>query len=127
MANLGKGNNVEAELWGICKGLELAWEMGEKKIIVETDSKTSLDIIQGGNQLSPHYNIILRIRKLMSQNWECKLQHAWREGNKCADWLAKKSLDEEAGWRPLMEPPDKLKELLGADVLGVSSSRFVKY
>ncbi|KAK4847868.1 hypothetical protein QYF36_006700 [Acer negundo] len=36
--NKGMGNVIEAELWGILEGLKIAWMIGYKKVVVETDS-----------------------------------------------------------------------------------------
>lgn len=103
--NLGVADNMTAELWGILKGLELAWDPGEKRIILETDSKAALQLIQGAGNESPHYNLVSRIRNPTNRSWNCRLQHAWREGNKYADWLAKKSVGEEPGMQIISETP----------------------
>lgn len=123
--NLGVADNMTAELWGILKGLELAWDPGQKRIILETDSKAALQLIQGAGNESPHYNLVSQIRNLTNRSWNCRLQHAWREGNKYADWLAKKSVSEEPGMQIISEPAGELRELLGAYILGVATPRFV--
>lgn len=33
-------------LWAIAHGLKLTWEMGFRKVVLETDSKTGLELIQ---------------------------------------------------------------------------------
>ena len=51
--NLGIISNVTAELWGIIRGLELAWEEGIRKIEVEIDSLTSIMLIKEENREGP--------------------------------------------------------------------------
>ena len=110
---------------GILKGLELAWNAGEQKVILEMDSKAALDLIQGAGPDSPLSNLIRHIRDYTCKDWVCKLQYVWREGNKCADWLAKQSVSSDPGMRILTEPLQELRELIGADILGVATPRFV--
>lgn len=94
-------------------------------MILEMDSKAALELIQGAGQDSPLYILICQIRNYISRDWECRLQHVWREGNKYADWLAKSSVNEESGMQIITEPPQEHRELLGADILGAATPRFV--
>ena len=64
-------------------------------MILEADSRVALDLIQGAGSESPLSNLILLIRSYTRRDWECRLQHVWREGNKCVDWLAKRSVNGE--------------------------------
>ena len=93
--SLGLTDNMTVELWAILKGLEMPWNSGEQRLILETDSKAALDIIQGAGLESPLSNLILLIRSYTRRDWECRLQHVWREGNRCADWLDKRSVNRE--------------------------------
>lgn len=43
--NLGRCSAIEAELWGILKGLECAWRNGYRRLHLETDCATALEMI----------------------------------------------------------------------------------
>ena len=105
--------------------MEMAWSSGERRVILETDSKAALDLIQGAGQDSPFHNLICQIRNYGNRDWECRLQHIWREGNKCADWLAKTSVNKDPGMQIITEPPHELRELLRADIIGAATPCFV--
>ena len=49
----------------------------------------------------------------------------WREGNKCANWLAKEAARSQRNQGEIGFPPGKLKELIGADIIGVVTSRLL--
>ena len=118
-------NNMTADLWGILKGIEMAWNSGERRVILETDSKAALELVQGAGPDSLLSNLIHQIRNYTRRDQKCSLQHVWREGNKCADWLAKQSVSSDLGMRILTELLQELRELIGADILGVATPRFV--
>lgn len=50
-------------------------------------------------------SIMLEIRKLLNEDRFLNLTHTFREGNKCADWLANWSLDLELGYKDWMHSP----------------------
>jgi len=58
---------------------------------MESDSRTTLDLIADTDQsdFHPHANLLSLIRKLYSLPWSVSFNHTLREGNECADWLAK--------------------------------------
>ncbi|KAF5200753.1 reverse transcriptase [Thalictrum thalictroides] len=95
-----------AELWGILKGLSLAWDEGSRQVSIETDSMASIQLINGASPLDPHYNLVLLIRNLLTKHVHCKIEHLWREGNFCADHLAKASTSEQPGLHILRDPPE---------------------
>ncbi|XP_027164808.1 uncharacterized protein LOC113764959 [Coffea eugenioides] len=43
---LGTASNILAELWAILRGLQLAWEKGYRKVIIESDSKAGMGLIE---------------------------------------------------------------------------------
>ncbi|KAL3533888.1 hypothetical protein ACH5RR_007409 [Cinchona calisaya] len=124
--NIGKSTSLVAELWAIWKGLEISWDLGLKHLEIESNSLFGVQIIQEATENQQHYSLINHIRELLSRDWECQLSHYWREGNSCADVLAKMSLGLSLGVTLLPEPPDIVKSDLSADVMGATCKRYVK-
>ena len=68
-------NNVQAKLMTIWRGMHVAWELGIKKLIIESDSKFSLELIHKESEDSPYLNIIVMIKELRSHSWELQFKH----------------------------------------------------
>ena len=71
------------------------------------------------------FSIMAEIRKLLSEDRFTKFTHTYREGNRCADWLANWSCVQELGYKEWMNMPHGIGNLLLSDALGVSTPRFV--
>ncbi|KAL4382902.1 hypothetical protein GQ457_15G029930 [Hibiscus cannabinus] len=84
---------LEAELWGICMGLSLAWDRGFRCIMVESDY----------------------IRRLCSQNWQVSFHHVLRTGNIMADSLAKLAESSSFDILHFVNPPLYADRLLQED------------
>ncbi|CAN1164205.1 Putative ribonuclease H protein At1g65750 [Linum perenne] len=82
-ANLGSCSIMRAELRVAEFGLQIAWNMGLHKVILQLDSRPVVLVIEG-HQLddSRHSSIIHQIQLLRSLNWQTKVFHICREANK---------------------------------------------
>src|ERR1044072_2929243 len=112
------------ELMAIYHGLRLAWEHGFRKVLCLTDSLLSVSLIQ--TQLSQFHEyavIVGNIKALLRREWEVRLCHTLREGNMCADFLAKAGARQDHSLEVLVSPPPGLGPLLCADAAGVSFIR----
>ncbi|XVE64144.1 hypothetical protein DITRI_Ditri07aG0078100 [Diplodiscus trichospermus] len=81
---------IRAELWGLLKGVELAWNIGIRNLQVEVDSKEVIQAIEENMdtvRISP--SLISGIKEMMRREWVVSLRHAYRETNQAADSLAK--------------------------------------
>lgn len=59
----GVASNLMAEFFAIFHGLDLAWNSGFWSVILESDSKTALDLIQEDvNQFHPYAPLVKHIR-----------------------------------------------------------------
>jgi hypothetical protein len=68
----------------------LIWDLGYRTIILESDSKLSINLIlEDDNNFHPHTIVLGKIRIFRVQNWSLSFSHTFREGNECANWLAK--------------------------------------
>lgn len=89
-SNLGVCSAAQAELNGIIHGLNLAWNLGLSKILVEVDSKVVFQwLSKTGNTTGPLQGMIKECQKIIhKKEWSVKVEHIYREANRCADWLA---------------------------------------
>ena len=66
-------DNISVELWGMFKGLALVWASGQKKIILETDSKAGIELVRVVGRESSYHNMVCQIRNYVNRDWECHL------------------------------------------------------
>ncbi|PKI40609.1 hypothetical protein CRG98_039019 [Punica granatum] len=45
MHNIGRASSMMAELWGVHSGLDLAWSLGRRRLILEVDSTSVQDLL----------------------------------------------------------------------------------
>jgi len=88
--NIGFSNILHAELLAIYLGLRMDWEFGMSELMCYSDSKIAIKLIKEPVNDWHHYAAILHyIQELLSRDWQVELVHTLREGNACADYLAK--------------------------------------
>ncbi|CAL0299240.1 unnamed protein product [Lupinus luteus] len=88
--SIGISNNLKVELSTVHQGLKLCWNRGIKKLICWSDSLDIVSLINNTATTTHIYSsLILVIRDLITLDWDIKLLHTLREGNACADFLAK--------------------------------------
>lgn len=115
--------SLEAELWGIFRGLELVQSQGMEAVEVESDSATTIALIEGEAPAhSPHKTLIQECKAMLAATG-CFLIHTYREGNKVADKLANIGVDQEDKWVSHIVPPTDIIPLLEADMRGVAYER----
>nr|GMD70526.1 putative ribonuclease H-like domain-containing protein [Ipomoea batatas] len=127
--NLGEGSIMEAEAWGILKGLKLTWDHGYRKVIIESDAKKVVDWIttreRNNLPIGNVANIISECKRWIGRDWVVRVIHIHREQNNVADWLAKKALAGSRGLSMLSQPETGILELLVDDSMGVPRQRVV--
>ncbi|KAL8143992.1 hypothetical protein V2J09_017024 [Rumex salicifolius] len=115
-----------AELWGILSGLTLAWDLGFRKVCVDTDSLLAFRLINkpvdGAHPLS---SLLTLVKDSIGRRWDVRLRHCYREGNRVADDLADFAFSFPIGFHVLEGPPCRSLPLLLDDVRGVSLPRLV--
>ncbi|KAF7844677.1 putative reverse transcriptase [Senna tora] len=120
--NMGRGLTIQAELWGILTGLNMAWHQNFRKVIIETDSVAAMEVAQGIITESPMWKVLAtRIQDLRCKDWNTALSYSPREGNRVADILAKSTLSMPLGDRFLLRAPDMCHVVLSRDVEGLDS------
>jgi ribonuclease HI len=127
--NIGICSSVNAELWAVYVGLQLAWDRGFRKVDLESDSKVVVGLINGDSvRVDRNYNIIMQIKGMLGRDWEVTTYHVYREANCVADWLANYGLTRDLldrGSDVLEEPPSGLYPLLYYDLIGSTVTRSI--
>lgn len=92
IANSVSGNAIWAELWGLRRGIDLAKQLNLSWVIFELDSKVVVDMVKAGGSAVVYLNpLIQEIGALLNHPcWRVSFVHAYREANRCADFLARK-------------------------------------
>ncbi|KAJ1427543.1 Ribonuclease H domain [Sesbania bispinosa] len=91
--NLGYSEILHAELQAIYYGLKLCWEKGYRFINCFSDSLLAVNLIKEPPGIHDKYATLLAaIHGLLQRAWTVTISHLLREGNTCADYLAKQGL-----------------------------------
>ena len=122
-------SSITAELWAIFVGLQLTWEKGFRRVILETDSKIVVGIINGDIvRVDRNYNLVMQIKDILGRDWEVRLFHVYREANCVADWLANFGLTRDLidrGSDIITDPPAGVYTLLYYDLIGSTIPRLI--
>ncbi|BFG33690.1 hypothetical protein CerSpe_199640 [Prunus speciosa] len=125
--NLGKGQIIDAEIWGLAFGLKLAVDRVIPNLIVEMDSATTVHLIQSPDiiKFHPFAGVICSCKDYMEKIDNCVLRHIYREKNCVADCLAKSSYNGDLGVHLYDNAPEWVGRSLADDIAGVHRTRLV--
>lgn len=114
------------ELWGILIGLEMAWNEGYRKLLLEVDSATAVQLLSSASNLhGSHKQVVSAIHQLwQSRPWEVLSCHIYREANGSGDWLAAYACPLLLGISYFSEAPFGCVNLLLEDIYSVVTPRF---
>ncbi|KAL1372141.1 hypothetical protein AAHE18_01G182200 [Arachis hypogaea] len=99
---------------------------GIRKVIIESDSKSAVETLVHKEKIEEHPEALVRsIGEFIKRDWQIKIKHTYRKGNRAADWLAKKSLDIYLEFVFINQPPGELRRILGEDIRGTMLPRLV--
>ncbi|KAK4273392.1 hypothetical protein QN277_021805 [Acacia crassicarpa] len=104
-----------AEEWAIVEGLQTVWDLGFRKIILESDADYTVNLLLDNDCVSCS-NLILRARELLSLNWQVDVRSISRDANRIADALAKKGISDSV---ILNECPSSLRNWCIQESLGL--------
>ncbi|KAH7568757.1 hypothetical protein JRO89_XS06G0045300 [Xanthoceras sorbifolium] len=123
---IGVGSIMEAELWGLYEGLKFAWTSGFKSIVVESDSKDVVSLVNTGPCVNhPYFNLADACCSLMKANWACSIVHIFREANRLADVLAGLGHDLALGVHALETIPPQATLIFEDDRRNLAMARLV--
>ena len=114
---------LTAEAWGLLLGLEAWWNLGLRKIEAESDALQLVQLVNAGKHKEFRTEPWIRLNNWLERDWEVRILHTLREGNKCADKLAslcRHQREEVIYWRL---PPEEIIGMLQDDQAGVGGPR----
>jgi len=107
-----------AELTALYQGLKLAISFNFEELACYLDSLLTVNLIKEDlNQFHVYAVLIQNIKDLMSTR-NFSLLHSLREGNQCADFMAKLGASNDVELSIHSSPPEDLLPLLRTDELG---------
>lgn len=126
-ANFGVCTSYKSEILAAMLGLDMARSMNIRKLVLQMDNEACVQVIRGKEyQGGECHHLINHCRNLLAcSDWEVSIIHTYREGNKVADYLANLGADQEERIRYFNSPPNEISNLLFADIMGVTTPRFV--
>lgn len=126
-ASFGSCCAFKAEIMALHRGLELARSLRIGKLMVQLDSLSCVQTIQSTTPSSGECaHVIDSCRSLINDSqWEVRVSHVYREGNRAADWLANLGETHPHGIVILEETPLALRRILIEDIQGVAVPRLI--
>ncbi|KAL4296103.1 hypothetical protein GQ457_12G019320 [Hibiscus cannabinus] len=109
---IGRCSLLLAELWAIRDGFRHAWELGFRKIVLETDNKETANICNGSSKTLAGSILVSAIHELRRRSWEVRVIHVSRERNEVADRLASLGREQTLEGEVLAAPPSALVDMV---------------
>ncbi|KAK9046574.1 hypothetical protein V6N11_052459 [Hibiscus sabdariffa] len=108
---------LQTELWGILLGLQLAWDNGFERFLIQSDSKEAIKRLVSTQASSDPCSLVRTIDRMCHRGWATEFRWIPREGNKPADMLSKFDNLPNYGVTIFSQPPEALLPLLDFDML----------
>jgi ribonuclease HI len=109
---------LQAELSAIYFRLCSVKDLGIAPLACYSNSLLAINTIKEASSKFHVYAVIIHEIKLLLSQMNVSLNHTLREGNQCADFLAKLGAFSNDGLVVHSQPPDNLRPLLRTDALG---------
>jgi len=107
-----------AELTAIHKGLRLAVDMGLEDLVCLSDSQLSVNLITEEVSKFHAYAVLIQDIKDILACHNFTIQHTLREGNQCADFMAKLGDSSNVDFLEHLSPPHDLLDMIRIDAIG---------
>ena len=123
-------SSIFAELSSINYALKLILKKSYKNVLIETDSQIAVNMITEEKPTTwcirdenDPLNILINECKSLLRMTRSNICHVYREGNFCADFLAKEGVNQSTECLILDQPPSELLPFLLADLMGITYIR----
>ena len=118
--------SVAAELWAPRDGIRLCIALKLTAVVIELDSKLVVDLLKKElNNPNDNDVLVADCRNSLRIIPTVRIQHCYREGNKCADALARRGAFLSQNFSIFLDPPSDVALLLSLDAAGTMYDRFV--
>ncbi|XP_024626908.1 uncharacterized protein [Medicago truncatula] len=107
-----------AELTAIHRGLLLAVQLGIEEMVCYSDSMLSVKLLTEHVPTYHVYAVLIQDIKDILATTDFSIQHCFREGNQCADFMAKLGANSNADYISHNTPPHDLLPLIRTDAMG---------
>ena len=123
--SIGYATSITAEFWALRDGLKLALNEGIQRLIVELDAKVVVDLINSNVATNkPYAPLLYDCRYLLTRFIQVQVVHVYREGNRCADALAKWGSNMTEAFAVFDRPPSSdVLYLVNMDNVGMFVNR----
>ncbi|CAN0892042.1 Putative ribonuclease H protein At1g65750 [Linum grandiflorum] len=125
-ANMGICTITRVEIRAAIYGLQLAWELGYRKVNLQLDSQVVVSYLNQSDISDPqHRSCILELKQLLNRHWDVLVTHTYIEGNCMADLQAHHGHSLSFGFHKLHTVNFEIINCIQADMFGVSYSRLI--
>lgn len=94
------------EFWALHDGFTLAYQLGLSCLEVELDAKIVADLVLSRSMTNRDYSSLLNdCRYLINKFQQVRVNHTFREVNRCADGLAKRGCSQQEDFIVLLSLP----------------------
>ena len=122
--SIGFTTNFAAEFWALRDGLRLCQSLGINAVEVEVDASSVVSLMANAADTNSEFApLVDDCRDLLKRIPQARIKHCYREGNKCADRLARLGTYLEANFVVFATPPSVIAPLLILDKLGFTQER----
>ncbi|KAL0004564.1 hypothetical protein SO802_012125 [Lithocarpus litseifolius] len=105
-------------------GLMLCLRLGINAVEVEVDASSVVSLLANATETNSEFaSLVDDCRNMLKRIPQVRLKHCYREGNKCADRLARLGTDMEESYVIFDAPPTVVVPLLFLDKLGTTQER----
>ena len=115
---LASSEILHAELTAIYFGMSTAKDLGISSLVCYSDSLLAISTIKEASSKFHVYVVLIHEIKTLLSQANVSLRHTLREGNQCADFLAKLGASSDEILLVHPHPPDDLRLLLRIDASG---------
>ena len=89
--SIGNMTSIAAELWALRDGIQLCLELNLPAVIIELDAMLVVNLLRSTNHNpNGNNNLVADCREGLARIPKVKIQHCYREANKCVNALARR-------------------------------------
>ena len=90
MRHIGFASSITVKFWALKDGLLLASQLGISQLLVELDAKVVVELLQSSKSSNNYFSSLFNdCRYLLHQFNQVRINHVFREANRCANYLVK--------------------------------------